>query len=1095
MHPASGCPDAETLAAFADGRIPKSERAALIAHVDTCDDCTAALEVANETLSMKEARIPQRWWLAAAAALIVALVGLGVWRERAQTTPMDRLVRLVPQTARPSEARLSGGFAWAAYQGPMRADEADADPQRMQLIGAAGEIVAEADRDRSSDAQQAAGVALVVTDRPLQAVARLQSAVQASSNDAEAWSDLAAAQYATANRLARPSLLPEALVSSDRALRIDPRLAEARFNRALILERLGLSQEARKAWERYLEVDPSSEWAVEARQRLAKIAPVPAESLFRRDLPRIEKAADAGDAKTLDALLAPHAQHTRAFAEAETLGQWAEAFEQKRETDATRSLRIARTIGDALQKRGESLLHDAVQAIDAATPAQRTLLAAAHASYRRGRIAYSRQKLDVAREELARAAQSFERGGSPMQNVARYYAANVRFDQNEVAHAAQALDTLLLDADAHPQYVAFGAQVRWERALCFMVDGDWSGALPLLEKCRDGFGRLGENNHHGFIESLLADTLLSLGRPDEAWAARINGFALLSTDDRGDRLAVSMKSAAQMELRNGRLESGRALLDLERSSNRAVADAFVATDALIRATLINTRIGDTAAASTTLREAAAAEERITDPSLRELAHAHVQLATAATLVPSDDQRASDLLDRAIALYDSTGRGVFLPECYLLRARAAEKRGDRIASADDLERGIALLERSRAQSHPIAGMDVLDAGEALFDDAIRLCLDRGDHAAAFSYAERSRTRVRRDDVVTVPELQQRLGNSNAAVLQLIALPDELVAMCVTALELGMKRYPMSSDEIADLVAHGADPKTMARWYELAIRPFDSMLAKTNQLIVIADRPIDAVPFAAAYDSATRRYLVERMAVSRAGSASELRVLPSVERDPEGESRQKSRPDRPGPSLTLGMSPGPLLAVVLPSGDANAGLPETSREIVDITPLYRSASTIEQRAATFAAFTSAAPRAGIIHIAGHTQRQPGDAGSALVFARERVTWSAIAAHPLPRAPIVVLAACETLLQRTSSPRARSMTLGDGFLAAGASDVIGTLTPIADAEARALFRTIHVQLAAGATPAEAVRRAQLEALSRNSGAWRAVTSLTRTIRTQST
>ena len=1006
----TACPPPETLAMFADGRIPRSEVAPLVAHIDECEDCMATLEAANEVLATARAPFRPRWWMAAAAALIAGVVSLLVINPLRSRSPMDRLVRLMPTEMRLSEARLSGGFAWAAYRGPMRALEADDDPQRMQLIGAAGEIVAAADRDRSADAQQAAGVALVVTDRPLQAVARLQAAVRAAPDDAAVWSDLAAAQYAAALRLARPSMLPEALVSADRALRSDARSAEARFNRALILERLGLSQEAHTAWQSYLEVDSSSPWAVEARERLKKLEP----------------AAARGDA-----------QRTRAYAEVETLGRWAESR-------SGRELDVARTIGDELiRKSGESLLREAVRAIDDATPARRAILADAHVAYRRGRIAYSRNQLDVARTELARAAGRFEEGNSPMRFVARYYAANVRFDQNDVPGASRALEALL--GELPPGFIAIAAQVRWELALCLMVDDDWSGALPLLEASRDGFRRLEEHNHHGFIESLLADTLLSLGRRDEGWSARTRAFTLLSADGRGDRLAVSMKAAAQMELRGGRLETARSLIDLERSAGRAIASDFVLADVLIRSALVDTRLGDREAAMRSLRDAEAASARVADPSMRELARAHVRLATAAGLVSSDAARAEDLLGQAIDLYRAADRMVFLPECHLLRARAGLHRGDRDAAARDLDEGIAMLERSRVRTGAIIGTGVLDAGEALFDEAIRLSLDRNDLSAALAYAERSRMRLRSDDVVTVKQLQARLGTTEIAVLQLIALPGELVAICVTARDVRAARHEVSIDA---LVSRDA----LAEWYDLVIRPFEGMLGGAREIIVVADRPMDAVPFAALYDSAAKQYLVQRVPVARARSASALHPSPG------------------------GSAKGALLAVALPSGVANAGLPETSREVATIAKLYPNAVTIEN--ASFAAFNDAAPRANVIHIAGHTQRQPGDAGSALVFARERVTSSAIATHALPRAPIVVVAACE------------SLALGHGFLAAGATDVIGTLTPVADADARELFQSIHRYLAAGENPAVAVQRAQLEALARNSSAWRAVTSLTRSI-----
>jgi len=71
---------------------------------------------------------------------------------------------------------------------------------------------------------------------------------------------------------------------------------------------------------------------------------------------------------------------------------------------------------------------------------------------------------------------------------------------------------------------------------------------------------------------------------------------------------------------------------------------------------------------------------------------------------------------------------------------------------------------------------------------------------------------------------------------------------------------------------------------------------------------------------------------------------------------------------------------------------------------------------------------------------------------------------------------------------------FAAAGAGNVIGTLTPIGDADARELFLSIHRQLAAGIPPAQALRQTQLEAI--NSGrlpAWQSIALLTRCIQSR--
>ena len=78
-----------------------------------------------------------------------------------------------------------------------------------------------------------------------------------------------------------------------------------------------------------------------------------------------------------------------------------------------------------------------------------------------------------------------------------------------------------------------------------------------------------------------------------------------------------------------------------------------------------------------------------------------------------------------------------------------------------------------------------------------------------------------------------------------------------------------------------------------------------------------------------------------------------------------------------------------------------------------------------------------------------------------------------------------------QAFALSLGDAFLAAGAGDVIGTLDVIADDDAYDLFLAIHRQLAAGARADEAVRTAQLQAMTSGGNAhWQAVAVLTRHI-----
>ncbi|HVR39892.1 MAG TPA: zf-HC2 domain-containing protein, partial [Thermoanaerobaculia bacterium] len=334
----ANCPSVETLAAFADGRLEPRQRAEVVAHLDGCDECMTQVALAMDVREPEKAAVRTRpRIMAAAAAIIVLVAGAWIWTAvaRKRTSSIAQLVALTPRSERLAEPRLSGGFAWAAYRGAARTTSDINDPERMKLAGAAGEIIQRAQRDRSADAQQAAGIAMVLVQQPLAATPYLEAAARAG-NEAKAWSDLAAARYAAAAELQRASLYPEALAAADRALRIDTRLPEALFNRALIVERMRLLAEARQAWMKYLEVDASSEWAREARAHLDALPESTSLHRFERDRPRLEQIAAAGDVARIRLLAGLHRAHARAYAETEYLGRWGDAYLRGDAREATR---------------------------------------------------------------------------------------------------------------------------------------------------------------------------------------------------------------------------------------------------------------------------------------------------------------------------------------------------------------------------------------------------------------------------------------------------------------------------------------------------------------------------------------------------------------------------------------------------------------------------------------------------------------------------------------------------------------------------------------------------------------------------------------
>ncbi|HEX7680615.1 MAG TPA: CHAT domain-containing protein, partial [Thermoanaerobaculia bacterium] len=1076
----AACPDPDTLAAFAEGKLKRQEMPPILAHLTGCVRCTAAVEAVNEDVigetQKPSTTIGRGWWLMAAAIVIVMLALPAVRELLSRRSPLARLVALAPTSARVVEPRLSGGFGWAAYAGADRAVGEKTDTKQMKLAGAAGDLVERADRDRGADAQHAAGVAMVLIEKPEDAIPRLEAAAGKSS-DARTWSDLAAARYAAASQLGRASLYPMALAAADTALRADPKLPEALFNRALILERLGLMDEARQAWQRYLEVDPSSQWATEARARLADLPHSTRRSQFDRERPLLEEAAARGDTGAVHKYVDAHRDRARAYAETEYLGRWGDAFQRNDAAGADRWLSIARGIGNALTElSGDGLTREAVQSIDRATAEQRRSLAAAHVAYRGGRIAYSRRDLDTAQRDLQRAGELFDAGHDPMAMAARFYAAGVRLARGETADARIALERVRSEADSHPAFITLGAHIRWELGRIHLLDDDFSGAAQVLGEGAAMFQRTGERANEAFVEVMRARALAFMGRADDEWLARIRAFAALSAEGESELLTASLDAAMRSELHDSRGDAALAISDLGLATARTGGKPVLVLDALVNQVFLLSSTGHPEEALRAARQAElTARGAGDDPTMRARYLADVAAATGAALAANDPRGAATSLTQAIAFYTQHNLPFALPQPLLLRARCASRTGDAAAAMRDLEEGMAIVE------HGGEGQDglqdgLLDPEHALFTDAIRIRVDRGDTAGAFALAERSR---RGSD--TIANLQRRLAGSGVAVLEISVLPGEVVTFAVTENDSGVGRRARSSETLPALAGQSVSENGTAAasvLYDDLIRPVEAILGNARTVIIIPATTLRSAAFSALYDGTSRRYLIERFAVATAASSS------SLQRDAVARNNVS------------------MAAISLPSAGAtdSAALPDGAREIGDIVSMYRNAQSISPGGATLAALHRAASTADVLHITGHTESQPNGGDHALLLTGgagtgvERVSSKTILASMPTHSALVVLAACETL-RPPASAATHALSLGEAFSAAGATDVVGTLAPVGDRDARLLFTEFHRQVANGARPVDALRTVQQEAIAADPErggrrSWRAVALLTRRI-----
>lgn len=993
---------------------------------------------------------------------VIALFTLTTSSRRTNSAAfLTELFDRLPDDSRPTEARINGA-AWAPY----KSGEAAARP--TLVVQAAATAVMRAARDETTPAgSHAAAVAYLVTGRFDQAVSAL-----ANPATPAAWNDLAVAQLAVADMREEPARLGKALMAADAALRLEPKLAEALFNRALVIERLGLRDLAREAWEHYVSVDTDSRWAVEAREHIRLLQPeVPFKTRLERDYERL-----ASDAEFVRGFVRSSPQESRRYGETEILARWASAETAGDRTVVGRHLAVARSFGKELAvSSGERLLTDAVAAIDRADSTTRALLASGHLAFREAQQEYRANKAARAHVLFLRAAEQFERGDSPATLLARYFVSSTMFDGGATEESRMLLEELLAKTPA--EYHACRAQMQWQLGRVYALDGRWGDALDTLALSVAGFERLGELHLATSVREIMAEIYDRIGDPASAWLQRVAALRELGRETT-PRLQLAMTAMTRAAMANEEWAEAASFLALELDVARRGRTPVRSVEILLLRARLNQRSGNASAARADVADAQAVIAQLDDPAISVLLEA--EAITVDAMLAETPREAVSLLTAAIDSFRARGRKVFVPELLLHRGRSYAAAGDRTRAAADYEAGITELEASR-ESLP-AGRSrwgVFDASAELFEEAVVLALSGGDAGAAFRYSDRARARQLLDTMPGASSVTSAPVPVDTAVVEYMSLPERLVIFVFDRSGIRVVEHPISRENVRNGAARFTEAvrrtdgkdlyATGVVLHKVLFEPIARLVASKTHLVFVPDNAMGLLPFAALLDEQSGRYLIEDHSLVIAPSAAAYVRLSERNRT-TGEQR----------------------LLVMAAGDADStqpALPAARREAALIARLYANAKTLAGDQATATAFGREAPAATMIHFAGHAvAARTGSATLVLSNADgggRRVDATSIAAMDLRRTSLVVLAGCDTAGGETRASEG-TISLARAFLGAGVRSVVATLQPIADDEAADFFPRLHEHLVRGASPAEAVRSVQIERIRRSgtqSATWAAV------------
>lgn len=1068
-------PSLETLAALAEGRLVESERSRTTAHISGCDDCyTLFAETArfledthDEMAEPTDAERKRTRWMTMAAAAAILFVTFGVFAlKRLDRDPARMLVQnanALPN--RLTEGRLAEDFAYRPPPVFMRgAREQKHDPVWLRLQGAAGEVL---EQNRQTRTTAYAHVAI----GDLQRAERILADLARRGVDAgRSWNDLAVVRVQIARSLDDPSYLPEALAAVDEAIRHDATFAPAHFNRALILEKLGLLSEARMQWQKYLSIDTTGAWADEARRRLQPLETKRAswkevssaiDDAIRRNLPQIALSSnDLAPIVSLEDETLRLSRRARATSEVIDLAAWGRAEIEGRDDDATRALARARFIANVLVTgRDEWLLHDAIAVIDTSAGIGRNRLAEAHVLYDDGRRALAKNP-SSAIPLLEKATLLFAESGSPMELVAMNFLAVAHHDHQslgkslEVAREAAAR----VRADRHR---ALAGQLAWQKGLTLFYQGWYDPATAEMHRAQQIFARLEETDSEAAAQMILADLAEYQGDGQNAWRHRIEGLRKASLADATYRQLAGYASAVRALVIEERPGAANALASIAiGAAERSREDLFIAYLHAQRAVARRQMGRDERQIESDLDRARLAANGLSDPALRNRTIAEV---TVGRVLASNDQRSLEELDRALQFFETSSMEFAIPRLSLERARRLRSLGKHSEGFEEAERGLRLLANQRER---VAGTN---------EAAEMFSVSSDDLRDELFLAARSANRL--DSAFEIVSSLRRITpqtRSEAFTIEYQTTRDGVVIRTSTG-ALGFR--PIDRDELREqrdffLQMLAKDDEHSIRRYaqsfgRLLLGGLESQITASKNVSIIADEELSPIPFAILHLSEGRMLLEAAVVTMTRGGA---------RNDPPASDSMLVVAD---PSFPRGTFP------------ELASLDGAMRE-GGIIASKRRARILAKAEATRENVLRTIGTADIIHIAAHivhNSRRPSS--SAILLAgrdtESQLEASAIARMKLRRRPIVVLSSCEgsgaAVRHHDGIPNVAA-----AFLEAGASEVVAAAWKVDDHKVISLMEQFHETLATSRSAAAALRNAQLDAMKKGvpASAWAAYSTV---------
>lgn len=975
------------------------------------------------------------------------------------------------------------------------------------------------------------GRVYLVEQRFAEALEWLRKAAEASPEDAGIQSDLGSALMENARQQSDPEKSAEYLTQSfdrlSKALELDDSLLEARFNRALWYEYMHLPERAEAEWQSYLQRDPGSAWADEARRRLKLLEEKRSRSSVNKegDFENFVAAAAVGDDATAWKILSRNRDRTGNTITQRLLDEYLDSANRNDAVEAGARIHLISLAGKLeVEKTGDRFGADLAGYYLNTTTARRKLLGVARGLLKSGFESFRKAEYEDAAQSYQRAGRVFTQAGDQCEAAVAQSCVGGCSLRVPDTDQALAIFNRLATSSSRRDYKLLLAQ-------SFICIADAQASRREFSKSLDNAARSMEiyesmQDVSGALRSLQAPVLMNQQFGD---FYKSIGFAIHGLD-----VAESFSPGPlevwpfyhQIAFNLNALGFPAAALEFQQSSLRLASESgwplyksrSYALLALIYQKLHNyqdaVKNGELALAEAQAVEGQQGRNNLIANSTLNLAHVYREMG--------DYDHALSYYNQAIDLHRQMNLQIYVAEAHRGKLQTLIGLKDDLAVGEEINTSISLLEQDRPRILEDGNRNnYFDLAQSTYDLAIDFTYSNlRDSRAAFSYSEASHARSLLDLVLaggevvakrqgpevrvsgvarplSLSEIQQRLPD-RSQILQYALLENKVIAWVISRDSVESSSQSVSPGELAEQVtgfvnaiakapdnpASGSpatdNQEVVSRGkslYRLLIAPIKADLEPNGFVFIVPDKVLNYLPFGAMVCPESGKYFVEDCLFELAPSSSIM-----ISCCEQARYKTKVRDEQ-------------VLAVGNPSFDrarfpSLPDLPAAAGEAEAVASLYNASLTLTGQQAQAHLVKTLMPNADVIHFAGHyvaDDRSPM-LSNLLLSSDGALTALEVYGMNLRRARLVVLSACGTGVEKYYRGEG-SVGIARPFIKAGAPLVVASLWSVESEQTAQLMMAFHRHRKIdGLNTVGALRQAQLDMLSnrepsvRNPHAWAA-------------